>query len=356
MKLQRLLTLTLVLSLAFSSIKAQDIHFSQFYMSPMNLNPALTGVMSCTHRLTANYRNQWASVLKSNAYNTYSVGYDMRVPVGRYDNFGWGVSFWGDKAGELNFATLEARLSAAYSKRMTGYRKKASYLVAGADVGVAQRSVDFLNAQYGTQNNNGNFDPNLPSLEEFDFNNFLFLDLTAGLLWYSIINENNNWYVGGAFSHLNRANQSFDDADDAFESLYSKITIHGGGEFMFSNRIGIVPGLVVLSQGPSLEINGGSTVKFRLGKDSRTYQAFHLGAWGRISNTYRPSIWMDAIILSARFDYESFSEVPLVFSPGDKNKDFQITILGDEESEPDENFEIIEVIIFEIRFVVFGCS
>lgn len=39
-------------------------------------------------------------------------------------------------------------------------------------------------------------------------------------------------------------------------------------------------------------------------------------------------------------DYESFSEVPLVFSPGDKNKDFQITILGDEEAEPDESFEI----------------
>ncbi len=39
-------------------------------------------------------------------------------------------------------------------------------------------------------------------------------------------------------------------------------------------------------------------------------------------------------------DYEAFSEVPLVFSPGDKNKDFQITIIGDDESEPDENFEI----------------
>ena len=53
-------------------LNAQDIHFSQFYMSPLNLNPALTGVMNCNTRFVGNYRNQWASVLKSNAYNTYS--------------------------------------------------------------------------------------------------------------------------------------------------------------------------------------------------------------------------------------------------------------------------------------------
>ena len=35
---------------------AQDIHFSQFYMAPLDLNPALTGVMNCNQRLSANYR------------------------------------------------------------------------------------------------------------------------------------------------------------------------------------------------------------------------------------------------------------------------------------------------------------
>ena len=83
------------------ALNAQDIHFSQFYMSPLNLNPALTGVMNCNVRLVANYRNQWASVLKSNAFKTYSVSYDQRIPVGRYDYFGVGGSFWGIKPESL---------------------------------------------------------------------------------------------------------------------------------------------------------------------------------------------------------------------------------------------------------------
>ncbi|MEM7103049.1 MAG: PorP/SprF family type IX secretion system membrane protein [Bacteroidota bacterium] len=308
MKLVRFsLLIAIALFLSRGTASAQDIHFSQFYMSPLNLNPAMTGVMSCTHRLVANYRNQWASVLKSNAYNTYSVSYDNRIPVGRYDNFGWGVSFWGDRAGTSSFQTLEGRASFAYSKRMAGSRKKASYLTAGADIGVAQRSIDFLNLQFGTQNNNGVFDENLPSQEQFSLNNFMFVDMSAGLLWYSILDENSNFYLGGVFSHLTRADQSFSGDDTQFESLYSKITAHAGGEFMISDRIGLVPGVVAFFQGPSFQVNTGTSFKFRLGNGRRNYQAFHLGGWFRLANTYTGSIHADAAIAQVRFDYNEFS-------------------------------------------------
>ena len=52
-----------VLGLVVFNLNSQDIHFSQFYMSPLNLNPAMTGVMNGNIRLTGNYWNQWASVL-----------------------------------------------------------------------------------------------------------------------------------------------------------------------------------------------------------------------------------------------------------------------------------------------------
>lgn len=115
----------------------------------------MTGVMNCNIRLVANYRNQWASVLRSNAYNTYSVSYDQRIPVGRYDYFGVGGTFWGDRAGEANFSTLTGKLSASYSKRMGGYRSQANYLVVGAEAGVAQRSIDFLKLRWGLQHDGG---------------------------------------------------------------------------------------------------------------------------------------------------------------------------------------------------------
>jgi len=289
-----------------ATLTAQDIHFSQFYSSPLNLNPALTGVMNCNVRLSGNYRNQWASVLKANAFSTYSVSYDQRIPVGRNDFFGVGGTFWGDKAGESNFATLQGRLSLSYSKKMSGGRKSGNYLVVGADAGASQRSIDFLNLRYGSQHDGeGGFDPNLPTNETFDNDNFIFADVSAGLLWFSVFDEDNNFYVGGAFSHLNRANQSFEK--DGFEELYSKFTIHAGGEFMVSDRVGLVPGVVAFFQGPSFQLNTGTSLKFLLGKSKKLQQAFQIGAWYRIANHYNDSITSDAFILSTRFDYEQFS-------------------------------------------------
>ena len=94
--------LALFISLGFiltvNVVRGQDIHFSQFYMSPLTLNPALTGVMNCNTRLVGNYRNQWASVLGKSSDNTYAVSYDQKMPVGRYDNFGFGANIWSDVA------------------------------------------------------------------------------------------------------------------------------------------------------------------------------------------------------------------------------------------------------------------
>lgn len=288
------------------SLSAQDIHFSQFYMSPLNLNPAMTGVMNCNARLTANFRNQWASVLKANAYNTYSVSYDQKVPVGRNDFFGIGGTFWGDKAGESEFSTLQGRLSLSYSKKMGGYRKKAHYLVFGADAGVTQRSVNFQNLRWGLQHDgNGNYSGGLSSGENFENDNLLFADISAGLLWFSVFDEDNSFYMGGAYHHLNRANLSF-EAQGA-EPLFSRFTLHAGGEFMLTSRVGLVPGVITMFQGPSFQLNTGTSLKFLLGGNRRNYQAVQFGAWMRISNHFQKSVTTDALILSTRFDYNEFS-------------------------------------------------
>ncbi|MBI1225114.1 MAG: type IX secretion system membrane protein PorP/SprF [Bacteroidetes bacterium] len=290
---------------------AQDIHFSQFYMSPLNLNPAMTGLMNCNIRLTANYRNQWASVLKSNAYSTYNVSYDQKIPVGRYDNFGIGGTFWGDQAGEANFETVTGKLSLSYSKRMAGSRKEAHYLVVGAEAGLAQRSIDFLKLRWGTQHDGqGGFCNGCPSLEtnNFDQSNFLFADAGAGLLWFSVFDDNNNFYAGAAYHHLNRANQSFSSGKKDF--LYSRFTIHAGGEFEIAPRLGLVPGVIVMKQGPSFQVNSGTSLKFLLGSghgNFSNYQAVHFGAWVRVSNKVDTGVLTDAVILSTRFDYNQFT-------------------------------------------------
>lgn len=294
-------------------LSAQDIHFSQFYMSPLNLNPAMTGVMNCNIRLVANYRNQWASVLRDNSFRTYSASYDQRIPVGRYDFFGIGGTFWGDRAGEGNFATTTGKISGSYSKQMTGGKKKAGYLVVGAEGGIAQRSLNFLNLRWGTQHNGeGGFDPTKPSQEaNFNRDNFIFADLGAGILWFQRNGENKNYYVGAAIHHLNQANISF--ASNNQDLQFTRITVHGGAELPINPSVGLLPGFIVMKQGPSMQVNAGTSLRFMLNQGKNDYQAFQVGLWGRVASRVTSAdgtqvgLLSDAIIASTRFDFNNFN-------------------------------------------------
>ncbi len=294
--------------LTSTSISAQDIHFTQFYMSPLNLNPAMTGVNNCKTRMVANYRNQWASALGANAYNTYSVSYDQKMPIGRQDYFGIGGSLWGDVAGETNFGTTQGRLSFSYSKKMAGYRKKASYLVIGADAALTQRSISSNNEdlRWPTQiDPDSGYDPTIPHGENINDFDFIYPDIAAGLLWFSVIDEKTNWYLGAALHHLNQPSVSF--YDDSSVSLFSRITIHGGAQFPISDRMTLLPFAIYMSQGPHKEANIGSSVRFAMGASRLTRQSWQLGLYYRGGTKVEGGLHSDAVILSSRFNYDQFS-------------------------------------------------
>jgi type IX secretion system PorP/SprF family membrane protein len=296
--MKQLFVLILTLALSWAAT-AQDIHFSQFYQAPLELNPAMTGVMNCQQRIGLNYRNQWASVLRSNAFQTYNVAYDSRIAVGRYDYFGLGGSLWSD----LDFS---------YAKRMGGYRKKASYLVMGAEVGMGSRGIDYSNARWGNQAVNGVYDPTAASGETiFQRDNFLNVDVSAGLLWFSVIDDKNNFYIGGAYDHINRANVSY--AFGKYEPLRSKFTVHAGGEFQLADRMTMLPGAVTFLQGAYMQVNAGTSLRFLLGNSRRSTEALQFGLWTRLGNKVNADnkgaggLLMDAVIVSTRFDYDRFS-------------------------------------------------
>ena len=68
-----------------TSAMAQDPHFTQYFASPLTLNPALTGLTQGDLRLAANYRSQWSSV-SSNPYVTGTISFDMAAMKGTLDN------------------------------------------------------------------------------------------------------------------------------------------------------------------------------------------------------------------------------------------------------------------------------
>src|SRR3954463_15702477 len=73
--ISRLLTLLLFIAGA-QALRAQvDPHFSQYYVYPSWLNPALTGAFDGDYRISGIYRNQWSSI--TNAFSTIGLSADM---------------------------------------------------------------------------------------------------------------------------------------------------------------------------------------------------------------------------------------------------------------------------------------
>ena len=61
------------------------------------------------------------------------------------------------------------------------------------------------------------------------------------------------------------------------------------------------------SQGPHRELNFGTSMRFRLVPSRLSKQSFQVGLWARIGNQVESNIHSDAIIASARFNYEHFN-------------------------------------------------
>src|ERR1043165_526077 len=92
---------TLLLSTFFVTVSiAQDPNFSQFFASPLTLNPALTGKFDGVYRVAGNYRNQWPTI--NNAFTTATASVDFGIMKNRLpdvDQFGIGIMGFTDRAG-----------------------------------------------------------------------------------------------------------------------------------------------------------------------------------------------------------------------------------------------------------------
>src|SRR6195952_6065144 len=78
--------LFVAISLAALNSFAQDHMYSQFFNSPLYLNPALTGQFEGDLRMNLIYRNQFTSVPGSFNYITGSIDYNI-------PKFGGGIGF-----------------------------------------------------------------------------------------------------------------------------------------------------------------------------------------------------------------------------------------------------------------------
>ena len=214
--------ISLICSIALSanSYLAQDIHFSQFDNSPLNLNPALTGAMDNDYRFAMNHKTQWNSI--SIPYATYSFSYDMVMLKGANEksHFGVGLLAFTDKAGTSEFKNSLYAVSLSSSISLNSNNK----LAIGLQVGSGQKSVKYDQLSWDNQFSNGTYDSNLPSGESAIGQKTDYIDISTGIFLYG--NKNKVKYeYGASYFHVNNPKINFIGANK--EILSAKITAHG---------------------------------------------------------------------------------------------------------------------------------
>lgn len=185
------------------TIKAQDIHFSQYYFSPLSLNPANTGNYHGDYRLFGNYRSQWRELDK--AYNTYSFGGDMNLFPNNL-NVSPGLFFLSDRSASY-LSVTKIFPSAALHIKLAGFK-----LHAGIQPGIVIKSIDFYKHSFPNQLNwnTGQFDSDLPNIEPNVGQRFTYLDINMGFAASRKIGKFEPEF-GLAMFHLNHPKESFFD-------------------------------------------------------------------------------------------------------------------------------------------------
>jgi type IX secretion system PorP/SprF family membrane protein len=186
--------------LVVKNLSAQDLHFSQYYFSPLSLNPANTGNYHGDYRFFANYRSQWRALDKG--YNTYSAGGDMNMYPGNL-NVSPGLIFLSDRSAQ--YLTVTKILpSIAIHRNLAGFK-----VHLGVQPGVTIKAIDFYKHSFPNQLNwnTGGFDNTLPNDEPVAGQRHTYFDLNAGLAVSRQMGKLEAEF-GAAGFHLNEPNES----------------------------------------------------------------------------------------------------------------------------------------------------
>jgi type IX secretion system PorP/SprF family membrane protein len=194
----------------YQHTQAQDTHFSQFFASPLYVNPAFTGTTP-QGRFTFNYRTQWPNL--PGEFVTYQVGYDQSFDKSRSSLGAYAIL---DKAGSAGVRSTHINVIYAYTLPLG----QDIALKSGFQMGYGSRTLDYYKLVFGDQLTETGLTKSFSEENGLENLNINYLDASAGFLLYG-----EKFWMGVSGQHLNRPNQSITEIP---EKLSMKLSFHAG--------------------------------------------------------------------------------------------------------------------------------
>lgn len=295
-----------------SSVEAQDPSFSQFFSSPLNVNPALTGHINGKWRVISNMRKQWSGPF--DPYNTGTISVDNKIFQNVPGNFvdentrvaiGGMMMFDEAMGGALksNYASFNVsgniRLGTGNGYEENGVKIRHNSKIKmdegaeqrlGVGLGIiyGSKRLDISKLNFGNQFTGRGFDTNLPSGESALSNMKPYISASAGLL-YSYITSQTALDIGVSAFHFNKPRQSF--LSDPNEFLATRYVAHGNMETVLTeNAILNVNGIYQYQSGASYFSIGGALGYYLPSSDDEKDVILDLGVWYWSNNAIVPYV------------------------------------------------------------------
>lgn len=288
--MKKLLT-TVIACVALTLVShAQDPNFSQFFASPLTMNPALTGKFDGVFRVAGNYRNQWPSI--NNAYITGTASVDMgilknRIPEG--DQFGIGIMGFTDRAGNGALTSNYGALSVAYHKSLD----ENSFHQLGAGFQGTYMNKRLNSSKIVFQDQLTPFGFTGVSSETFAGQqlNLNYFDLNAGVFYNGSTNGYNNFYLGASMYHINRPKETFQQGGNF--TLATRTTIQAGGKIPIGNY-----NFIHLAANHSMQAKAHNTIvggsfSLNVNNDEENPTNVYLGSWYRFGDAVIPYMGLE---------------------------------------------------------------
>ncbi|MBT8219950.1 MAG: PorP/SprF family type IX secretion system membrane protein [Bacteroidia bacterium] len=250
----------LIIGLGSLSLKAQDIHYTLFDHSYLTTNPALTGSFNGSFRIGGILRDQWFSILP-NEFVTPSFYLDAPIIRGfrKQDWVGVGITFYNDEVGIGSLKSTGFYGSVAYHFSLDDDNK--SVFTIGAQGGSVNRSVDAtllifednLLGGGGVSQDVGNID------------NTSYVDISAGALFKSLLNDETKMTIGFAVNHIGNPSYNLSSADE--NTLPMLATLHGGLAFQLNDTWDLNTGIYAQRISGATTVSGQGVLGYRFDEE-----------------------------------------------------------------------------------------
>lgn len=276
---------------------AQSYHFSQFFSTPLLVNPANTGLTDGPYRFATNFRSQGG-----NGGAPFMTGYfsadasPMRSILPEGHKAGIGMYVMNDRAMNGVLQTNSIGVSTAYHVGLDPYGEHSVGI--GVQGTYHQRRLDYSRLTFENQYGPSGYNPAAPIGEQLNAQRRHFFDLNTGFI-YNLSQEHRSFFAGMAVYNILRHREGTITSD---YTMPLRLTVQSGAQFWVGERGKIHFSVTAMSQANAAEVTVGSAYGYQLTDGDKN--ELMAGLWYRNKDALIPYLGYQTKTFQAGLSYD----------------------------------------------------